>query len=203
MTTTALVLLGATALLPLLLAPLGRVWRDPVVPVASAAVLVLSVAAAFAAAAGQPVEGLSAAVAIVGGVAAATTAGSPVVRAVFRVVRHEFLPRRTSVHPVPRGAAPVPPPTAEGRGPPAADDAPQRPETVLRGGAWIGYLERAAVAATLLAGWPEGMALVLGVKGVGRYAELRESNAPEAFIIGTFASLLWAAAVAGTVMLLR
>jgi hypothetical protein len=37
---------------------------------------------------------------------------------------------------------------------------------------------------------------------VGRYAELRESNAPEAFIIGTLASLLWAAAVAGTVELL-
>lgn len=72
------------------------------------------------------------------------------------------------------------------------------------GGAWIGALERAAVAATLLAGWPEGIALVLAVKGVGRYAELRgDSNAPEAFIIGSFASLLWAAAVAGSVQLLR
>ena len=44
---------------------------------------------------------------------------------------------------------------------------------MLRGGAWVGYLERAAISATLLAGWPEGMALVLAVKGVGRYPELR------------------------------
>jgi hypothetical protein len=74
---------------------------------------------------------------------------------------------------------------------------------VLRGGAWIGYLERGAVAATLLAGWPEGVALVLAVKGVGRYAELRETNAPEAFIIGTLTSLLWAASAAGAAHLLR
>ena len=34
---------------------------------------------------------------------------------------------------------------------------------VLRGGAWIGTLERAAVAATLLAGFGEGLAVVLAV----------------------------------------
>ena len=48
--------------------------------------------------------------------------------------------------------------------------------SVLRGGAWIGYLERGAVAATLLAGFPEGLALVLAVKGVGRYPELRDAR---------------------------
>ena len=74
---------------------------------------------------------------------------------------------------------------------------------MLRGGAWIGYLERLAVAATILAGWPEGIALVLAVKGVGRYAELRKPDAPEAFIIGTLTSMLWAAAAAGTAVLLR
>ena len=73
---------------------------------------------------------------------------------------------------------------------------------MLRGGAWIGYLERGAVAATMLAAFPEGLALVLAVKGVGRYPELRDAgggdragrDAPEEFIIGTLASLLWAAA---------
>ena len=55
----------------------------------------------------------------------------------------------------------------------------------------------------MLAGWPEGVALVLAVKGVGRYPELRETNAPEAFIIGTLASVLWAVAAAGTAHLLR
>jgi hypothetical protein len=82
---------------------------------------------------------------------------------------------------------------------------------VLRGGAWIGYLERGAVAATLLASFPEGLALGLAVKGVGRYPELRDAgrggragaDAPEEFIIGTLASLLWAAAAAGTAALLR
>jgi hypothetical protein len=128
------------------------------------------------------------------GVAAAVTAGSPVVRAVFRLMRREFLPLRTPV-----GAPTV---SGEGTDEETAVDVTE-PGRVLRGGAWIGYLERAAVTATLLAGWPEGIALVLAVKGVGRYAELRQPDAPEAFIIGTLSSLLWAAAAAGTVALLR
>ena len=73
----------------------------------------------------------------------------------------------------------------------------------LRGGAWIGALERAGVAATLMAGWPEGMAVVLAVKGVGRYPELRHPGATERFIIGTLTSVLWAAAAAGVGVLGR
>lgn len=76
---------------------------------------------------------------------------------------------------------------------------------VLRGGAWIGALERAAVYATLVAGWPEGMALVLGIKGLGRYPELRNQDhtgTAERFIIGTFTSVLWAVACAGVARLL-
>jgi hypothetical protein len=80
---------------------------------------------------------------------------------------------------------------------------PQDPE-ILRGGAWIGVLERAAIAATLLAGWPEGLAVVFAVKGLGRFSELRASSAAaERFIVGTLASALWAAACAGVVALLR
>jgi hypothetical protein len=75
---------------------------------------------------------------------------------------------------------------------------------VLRGGAWIGALERAAVAGTLLAGWPEGLAVILAVKGLGRYNELRTTPAAaERFIIGTLASALWAAACVGVAVLLR
>lgn len=77
--------------------------------------------------------------------------------------------------------------------------------TVLRGGAWIGALERAAIAASLLAGWPSGVALALALKGLGRYPELRSQDNPgtaERFIIGTFTSVLWAAACAGVVLLL-
>jgi len=78
---------------------------------------------------------------------------------------------------------------------------------VLRGGAWIGALERAATFATLVAGWPEGLAIVLALKGLGRYPELRaaedgvRTGAAERFIIGTFVSVLWACACAGAVML--
>lgn len=80
---------------------------------------------------------------------------------------------------------------------------------VLRGGAWIGALERLAIYATLVAGWPEGLAVVLALKGLGRYPELRaaedgvRTGAAERFIIGTFASVLWACGCAGVVVLLR
>jgi hypothetical protein len=80
---------------------------------------------------------------------------------------------------------------------------------VLRGGAWIGALERIAIYASLVAGWPEGIAVVLVVKGLGRYPELRaaedgvRTGAAERFIIGTFASVLWACGCAGVVLLLR
>ena len=68
----------------------------------------------------------------------------------------------------------------------------------LRGGRIIGLLERAAVAVAILAAWPEGIAVVLAVKGLARYPELREPHASEQFIIGTFTSVLWAIAVCGT-----
>ncbi|WP_346618818.1 hypothetical protein [Blastococcus montanus] len=79
---------------------------------------------------------------------------------------------------------------------------PQDPD-ILRGGAWIGVLERTAIAATLLAGWPEGLAVILAVKGLGRFSELRAPAAAERFIVGTLASALWAVACVGVVALLR
>lgn len=196
MTVLVLLLLLLAAASPLLVLPLHRVVTDPVVPVAAVSVLLLAVAAAVAARV-DPTDGWRLAGALVLGVAVATTGGSLVVRAVFRLMRREFLPARA-------GRATAPGTSPPGAAPDAVGEASSaEPGTVLRGGAWIGYLERAAVAATLLAGWPEGVALVLAVKGVGRYAELRETNAPEAFIIGTLTSLLWAAAAAGTAHLLR
>ncbi|MFD1719185.1 hypothetical protein [Georgenia deserti] len=69
---------------------------------------------------------------------------------------------------------------------------------VLRGGTWIGVLERLAITGTILAGFPEAVAVVLAIKGLGRYPELRESHpdrrspAAERFIIGTLASYVWA-----------
>lgn len=69
----------------------------------------------------------------------------------------------------------------------------------LPGGYWLGLLERAALFVCVLSGFPGGIAVVLGVKSIGRYPELRTPTGRkgELFIIGTFASMLWAAAFAG------
>ncbi|WP_372734172.1 hypothetical protein [Nocardioides sp.] len=77
--------------------------------------------------------------------------------------------------------------------------------SILRGGAWIGALERLAVFAGLATGFPEGVAVVLALKSVGRFPDLRGDGgsgaATERFIIGTFSSVLWAAACAGVIAL--
>lgn len=70
------------------------------------------------------------------------------------------------------------------------------PAPQLRGGKWIGLLERLSIGATLVAGYPAGVAVVLAVKALGRYPELQAGNA-ERFIIGTFVSLLWALGATG------
>lgn len=67
---------------------------------------------------------------------------------------------------------------------------------VLRGGLTIGILERVASAGAIIAGFPEALAIVVAVKGVGRFTELEAPEARERFIIGTFASLIWACAAA-------
>jgi hypothetical protein len=75
-------------------------------------------------------------------------------------------------------------------------DAASAPREVLRGGLAIGYLERAAVAGALIAGYPEAIAIVVAIKGVGRFTELAEAETRERFMIGTLASMVWAAASA-------
>ncbi len=86
----------------------------------------------------------------------------------------------------------------------ARRDSMQSAGEVLRGGTWIGALERTAVYAALVSGWPEGIALVLALKGLGRYPELKNQEHPgtaERFIIGTFTSVLWAVGCAGVLHL--
>lgn len=74
---------------------------------------------------------------------------------------------------------------------------------VLRGGTTIGLLERLAVIGALLAGFPEGLAVVVAVKGVGRFSELDSAETRERFIIGSLVSLIWACTAAGVVLLAR
>jgi hypothetical protein len=137
-------------------------------------VVVLAAAAVLAWRAG-PVGGGLAGGGVLLAVAAASLAGAPVVTAVLRAADPDTGPSRRR----------------------ASD-----PE-VLRGGAWIGVLERTAIAATVLAGWAEGLAVLIAVKGLGRFNELKAPVAAERFIIGTLASGLWALACVGVAVLLE
>jgi len=80
------------------------------------------------------------------------------------------------------------------------DDAPHATtKEVLRGGRTIGMLERLATAGGILAGFPTALAVLVAIKGVGRFTELDAPEARERFIIGTLMSLIWACACAGIV----
>ncbi len=137
-------------------------------------VVVLAVAAVLAWRAGRPGEDVATAGVLLA-VGAAALGGGPVVTAVLRAADPGSGPERRR----------------------ASD-----PE-VLRGGAWIGVLERTAIAGTVLAGWQEGLAVLIAVKGLGRFNELKAPVAAERFIIGTLASGLWALACVGVAALLR
>ncbi len=70
---------------------------------------------------------------------------------------------------------------------------------VLRGGATIGYLERFAVVGAVLVGQPAAIAIIVAVKGLGRFTELDSAAARERFIVGTLGSLIWAATCASAI----
>ena len=190
MTAAALTLFVLTALAPVAWLAADRATRDrhlfgllpsTVASLLRAVGLVvlagLASATAIVATAAGPATGLWAHAAPVIAAAAAVTGGGPIVRAVLAL----------------GGVRPAP----------AADDsADEDPESTtevgpLRGGRVIGYLERLAVVSTLMAGWPEGLAIILAVKGLARYPELRAPQASEQFIMGTFVSVLWAIGMAG------
>lgn len=63
------------------------------------------------------------------------------------------------------------------------------PEGTMRGGWIIGLLERAATTATIGTGQLVALAVIVAVKGVGRFGELDKPESRERFIIGTLASL--------------
>ncbi len=183
-----MIALVVVALAVAALSPALQLTRAPRVVPPLLALGALAVAAITTAAA-PPARGVMLALVVVAAAVAAVAAGGPLVLAVFRIARRTTT--RTDdardTEDRPRSDGPL------RRG----DDGP------LRGGRVIGVLERAAVAAAVLAGWPEGIAIVLAVKGLARYPELREPQASEQFIIGTFTSVLWSlgAAAIGRVML--
>lgn len=183
MIAAAIVLLAATAVLPLVISrlPLGH-GRRTNIAAAMIAPAVLGLVAVLGLIA-DPANGAGAVLIHCLTVAAAVTGGTLMVRAGLLLGGIE--PWQLD--------SPAPPD-------PATDPGPV--PTPLRGGRVIGYLERIVVVAALGLQWPEAIAIVLAVKGLGRYPELREPGAAEQFIIGTLASVLWAAATAGAAYLL-
>lgn len=99
----------------------------------------------------------------------------------------------------------LPTPTGEDAADMVSSDGVSQP--ILPGGAWIGFFERLTATVCLLLGWPEAIAMTLAIKGVGRYPEIAKSNhgpiVAERFLLGTFVSILWAAACAGVPVMLR
>lgn len=92
-------------------------------------------------------------------------------------------------------------------GPPSSDGtaagASAPSQRILRGGAIIGVLERLGVCLAILAGQPVAIAYIVAIKGLGRFAELKETPvAAERFIIGTLTSMLWAAGTAAAARVL-
>lgn len=192
MTVAAIVILTAIAVLPIVPAAVRERLRQhragsgnpgPVIDIITVAIfLPLAACAAALAAAGGAAHGVGAVVAICAAALAATTGGGFVVRLVLAA-----------------GGVTSPAPETDRDDNDDSRDTPPRDTVVgpLRGGRVIGYLERAAVTTALLAGWPEGLAVILAVKSLARYPELRAPHASEQFIMGTFASVLWAAGMSG------
>lgn len=93
--------------------------------------------------------------------------------------------------------------TAAAEAPPSGASGPEASaptQRILRGGAIIGILERLGVCLAILTGQPVAIAYIVAIKGLGRFAELKETPvAAERFIIGTLTSMLWAAGTAAAV----
>ncbi|GAA4181343.1 hypothetical protein [Gryllotalpicola koreensis] len=116
------------------------------------------------------------AVLALGAVAISAFGGSPAVRTVLALATRQIEGQAGGILVAPRDAT-----------------EPGEKREVLRGGLTIGILERIGTTASILAGVPEAIAVIIAIKGVGRFSELGASEAQERFIIGTLVSLGWAA----------
>jgi hypothetical protein len=125
----------------------------------------------------------------IGLLALAVIAGSPIVSLVLR------LATRGSEHLGDHGGILVGATDDEDE-----DDQPRERE-ILRGGMTIGFLERFAIVGSAFAGQFAAVAVVVAIKGLGRFSELENAEARERFIIGTLASFIWAGACAVPIVL--
>lgn len=204
----AVLMMGAAVLsAPTLVAP-HRVARGAARLIALGSLLLLAAAAVLGVVAAQQQEALPFWMAQPVAVVAAISAGSSITMAILSLTRlarpaagtGTAPAQTTAIHPDAQAARTTPEERVPEPGDPADPGA-----ALLRGGSLIGIFERAGVTATLLAGWPEGLAVVLALKGLGRFPELKSSQgqgAAERFILGTSVSVLVAAACAGLSVLL-
>lgn len=131
------------------------------------------------------------------GTAVAVLGGDPVTRRILAIATHGSVRDGESGGILLRAQTSDP---SDADGPGVTGAAPEVRE-VMRGGATIGYLERVSVVVALIAGFPEALAIIVAVKGVGRFSELAAPESRERFIIGTMSSLLWACVVGALVRL--
>jgi hypothetical protein len=90
-------------------------------------------------------------------------------------------------------------PAVPATGSTAAGTRTTKTREVLRGGTWIGYLERLAIVAAIAIGQYAIIAAVIAIKGLGRFSELDAPEARERFIVGTLVSSIWAALCGGLI----
>ena len=133
------------------------------------------------------------------GVALAVVGGDPVTRRILAIATRGRVPE------TPDGGILIVPGRDSGREASAVGRGVTGPlpreRAVLRGGTTIGYLERLAAVMSIVAGFPEGLAVVVALKGIGRFSELADADARERFIIGSLASLIWACVVGALIRL--
>jgi len=85
---------------------------------------------------------------------------------------------------------------------PRVDERPSSSETPMRGGRWIGPLERILILLLASVEAPAAVAAVVAAKGVIRFPEISKDEAgqkAEEFLIGSFTS--WILAVLGAVVI--
>lgn len=181
----ALIAVGAAVVLSVLAAALKRDWLALPILLVIGYVLVLRVAgvATPAEAWFSPVLGAEL-------VTLATAGGGPLVGFVLRVIVKS--PQKAGKH----GGIVLADDERDARSDKSGSEKKGKTKAgheVLRGGATIGYLERFGVAGAILVGQPAAVAIIVAVKGLGRFTELDSAAARERFIVGTLGSLIWAA----------
>lgn len=127
--------------------------------------------------------------------------GDPVVRAVLGLARDTEAAQRRRRSLVADPRAEIAAARERGTSAETETETVELPDPPLRGGLVIGVLERIAVTICLIGGFQAGIAVVVAIKGLARYGEFSNAGQREQFIIGTLASLLWAAGAAGLILL--